>query len=62
MQKLHRDLPLTTVWAYGALFPGLYEAGAGQPVTVKWINDLRDGIGVLRTIITCAVDTCLHGP
>lgn len=62
-QKLHRDLPLTTVWAYGSAFPGpLIEAGVGQPVTVKWINDLRDETGTLRTSHYLAVDTCLHGP
>jgi spore coat protein A len=62
-QKLHRDLPLTTVWAYGTAFPGpVIEAGVGQPVTVKWINDLRDGNGLLRTNHYLAVDTCLHGP
>lgn len=62
-QKLHRDLPLTTVWAYGAAFPGpLIEAGVGQPVTVKWINDLRDGSGALRTNHYLAVDPCPHGP
>ncbi len=61
-QKLHRDLPLTTVWAYGTAFPGpVIEAGAGQPVTVKWINDLRDSSGALRTNHFLAVDTCLHG-
>jgi spore coat protein A len=62
-QKLHRDLPLTTVWAYGAAFPGpVIEAGVGQPVTVKWINDLRDTNGQLRTNHFLPVDTCLHGP
>jgi spore coat protein A len=62
-QKLHRDLPSTTVWAYGSAFPGpLIEAGVRQPVIVKWINDLRDGAGRLRTNHLLAVDTCLHGP
>jgi spore coat protein A len=62
-QKLHRDLPPTTVWAYGAAFPGpLIEAAVEQPVTVKWINDLRDSSGNLRTNHYLAVDTCLHGP
>jgi spore coat protein A len=63
-QKVHRDLPLTTVWAYGTGFPGpVIEAGVGQPVTVKWINDLRDGSGALRTTNHyLAVDPCLHGP
>ena len=62
-QKLHRDLPLTTVWAYGAAFPGpLIEAAVGQPVTIKWVNDLRDSSGALRTNHYLPVDTCLHGP
>jgi spore coat protein A len=62
-QKLHRDLPLTTVWAYGAAFPGpLIEATVEQPVTVKWINNLRDSSGNFRTNHYLAVDTCLHGP
>lgn len=62
-QKLHRDLPLTTVWAYGTAFPGpVIEAAVDQPVTVKWINDLRDSSGALRTNHYLPVDTCLHGP
>jgi FtsP/CotA-like multicopper oxidase with cupredoxin domain len=62
-QKLHRDLPLTTVWAYGTAFPGpLIEATVEQPVTVKWINNLRDANGNLRTNHYLPVDTCLHGP
>ena len=62
-QKLHRDLPLTTVWAYGNASPGpLIEATAGQPVTVIWRNDLRDSSGNLRTNHYLAVDRCLHGP
>jgi FtsP/CotA-like multicopper oxidase with cupredoxin domain len=62
-QKMHRDLPLTTVWAYGSAFPGpVIEASVGEPVTVKWINDLRDSNGQLRTNHYLAVDTCLHGP
>jgi spore coat protein A len=62
-QKLHRDLPPTTVWAYGTAFPGpVIEAGVDHPVTVKWINDLRDGSGQLRTNHYLSVDACLHGP
>jgi FtsP/CotA-like multicopper oxidase with cupredoxin domain len=62
-QKLHRDLPLTTVWAYGSAFPGpVIEASAGLPVTVKWINDLRGTNGQWRTNHFLLVDTCLHGP
>jgi FtsP/CotA-like multicopper oxidase with cupredoxin domain len=62
-QKLHRDLPLTTVWAYGNAFPGpVIEASVRQPVTVKWSNDLRDASGNLRTNHYLPVDFCLHGP
>ncbi|MCP3978301.1 MAG: multicopper oxidase family protein [bacterium] len=47
-QQLHRDLPPTTVWGYGtgasgASFPGpTIETAANQPVSVTWLNDLRD--------------------
>lgn len=62
-QKLHRDLPPTIVWAYGNAFPGpVIEATVEQPVTVKWINNLRDASGNLRTNHFLPVDTCLHGP
>jgi spore coat protein A len=65
-QQLHRDLPATTVWGFGdgatgATYPGpTIEAGRDQPVTVTWVNDLRDG-GVLRTTHYLPVDTCPHG-
>jgi spore coat protein A, manganese oxidase len=46
-QKLHRDLPRTTVWGYGdvrepqGVYPGpTIEARSGQPLTVKWTNNL----------------------
>jgi spore coat protein A len=47
-QSLHRDLPPTTVWGYGdgpagATYPGpTIEASTGQPVTIEFVNDLRD--------------------
>jgi spore coat protein A len=47
-QRLHSQLPPTRVWGYhdgvAALgTPGpVIEARAGQPVTVNWINDIRD--------------------
>jgi len=47
-QTLHRDLPATTVWGYGdtatgATFPGpTIEATTDQPVTIEYVNDLRD--------------------
>ncbi|MFT4946466.1 MAG: spore coat protein A [Natronomonas sp.] len=42
-QKLHRDLPETTVWGYDGLFPGpTIEAEQGEPVYVRWKNKLPD--------------------
>jgi FtsP/CotA-like multicopper oxidase with cupredoxin domain len=62
-QKLHRDLPATTVWGFSGTYPGpTIEASVNQPVTVHWINDLRDTNGVLRTNHYLPVDLCLDGP
>ena len=62
-QQLHRDLPPTTLWTYGGTYPGpTIEAAAGELVRVRWISDLRDSNGVLRTEHLLPVDTCLHGP
>jgi spore coat protein A len=42
-QKLHRDLPETTVWGYDGQFPGpTIEAEQGEPIYVRWTNDLPD--------------------
>ncbi|HEU4401463.1 MAG TPA: multicopper oxidase domain-containing protein, partial [Candidatus Polarisedimenticolia bacterium] len=47
-QTLHSQLPPTRVWAYHDGFAALHtpgpviEARSGQPVTVNWINDIRD--------------------
>ena len=62
-QKLHRDLPPTRVWGYGGSFPGpKIETTRDVPITVRWINDLRDSLGILRTTHYLPVDTCLLGP
>jgi len=63
-QRLHRDLPDTTVWGYSGSYPGpSIEASVGQPVTVNYINDLRDlTTGQLRTFHYFPVDPCPHGP
>ncbi|MBL8745728.1 MAG: multicopper oxidase domain-containing protein [Phycisphaerae bacterium] len=62
-QKLHRDLPPTTVYGYAGTYPGpTIEAHAGQPVTVRWVNDLRSTSGQLLTTHDLLVDECLHGP
>ena len=40
-QKLHRDLPPTTLWTYGGTYPGpTIEARSGQPIEVTWENAL----------------------
>ena len=40
-QKLHRDLPKTTVWGYNGQFPGpTIEARQGNDIYVKWENKL----------------------
>jgi spore coat protein A len=62
-QRLHRDLPETTLWGYDGKYPGpTIEATTGLPVTVRWINDLRNDTGQLRTEHFLPVDLCLHGP
>lgn len=62
-QKLHRDLPTTTVWGVNGSYPGpTFLATRGLPVTVLWSNDLRDSTGTFRTNHYLAVDHCLHGP
>ncbi len=66
-QQLHRDLPPTTVWGFGdgatgGVYPGpTILAKTGEPVTVTWINDLRDSGGNLLTSHHLPVDTCPHG-
>lgn len=63
-QKLHRDLPATTLWGYSGQYPGpTIEAFRNLPVRVRWINDLRDvETGVPRTTHYFDVDTAIHGP
>lgn len=61
-QQLHRDLPPTTIWAYDGTFPGpTILASKELPVTVRWINDLRDEQGNFRTDHYLDVDQCPHG-
>jgi spore coat protein A len=62
-QKLHRDLPPTTLWGYDGRYPGpTILATKNEPVHVRWINDLRDEFGVPRTQHYFDVDTRIHGP
>jgi len=61
-QQLHSELPPTTVWAYEGMYPGpTILATRDVPITVNWINDLRDSMGVLRTTHYLPVDLCPHG-
>lgn len=42
-QKIHRDLPPTTVWGYDGQYPGpTIEARRGEPIFVRWQNKLPD--------------------
>jgi len=62
-QNLHSDLPDTTVWGYNGSFPGpTIAATVGDPIEVKYINDLRDFEGNLLDTHFLAVDQCAHGP
>jgi spore coat protein A len=66
-QKLHRDLPPTTVWGLGdgtlaGGYPGpTIEAKVDSPIDVTWANDLRDEAGATLTQHQLHVDTCPHG-
>jgi FtsP/CotA-like multicopper oxidase with cupredoxin domain len=61
-QQLHNQLPVTRVWGYGGGYPGpTIEASTDHPVTVTWVNDLRDATGALRTAHYLPVDPCING-
>src|SRR5262249_43897696 len=39
--QLHRDVKPTTLWAYNGQYPGpTFEARRGQPIAVRWMNNL----------------------
>jgi len=39
--KLHRDLPATRLWCYGASSPGpTFETRSGRPLLIEWPNEL----------------------
>jgi spore coat protein A len=68
-QPMHSELPPTTVWGFDDGFAGpgtpgpIIEARSNQPVTVNWVNDLRElGSGAIRTSHYLPVDTsCIMG-
>lgn len=54
-QKLHRDIPATTVWGFDGTYPGpTFEVCKNEWIKVKWINDLPD-----KHLLP--VDTTVHG-
>ena len=54
-QKLHRDLPATTVWGYNGAWPGpTIEAQSGVPVNINWISKLP-------TTHLLPIDHSIHG-
>lgn len=60
--QVHRDLPPTILWGYNAISPGpVILASNAAPVTVRYLNDLRDASGQYRTNHYLAVDPNLMG-
>jgi spore coat protein A len=54
-QKLHRDLPATSLWGYNAQWPGpTFEVRKGRPIAVQWRNNLP-------TRHPLPIDFTLHG-
>jgi spore coat protein A, manganese oxidase len=54
-QKVHRDLPPTTVWGYNGTWPGpTIEAKAGQPANINWTSKLP-------TTHLLPIDHSIHG-
>lgn len=61
-QKLHRDLPPTTVWGYNESFPGpTFVVNRGEEIKVRWTNDLVDEFGAPLTEHLLPYDTTVHG-
>jgi spore coat protein A len=54
-QKVHRDLPATTVWGYNGSWPGpTIEARSGESLNISWISKLP-------TTHLLPVDHSIHG-
>jgi spore coat protein A len=55
--RFHRDLPESVIWGYGGMVPGpTIEAERGQPVTVRWRNELDGALPVVVTTAAVAAD------
>ena len=60
-QKLHSQLPPTTLWGYNGIYPGpTFEVERGQEIRVRWTNNLVDGPGQPLPHFL-PVDSSLHG-
>jgi o-aminophenol oxidase len=56
--SFHRDLPESAIWGYDGTVPGpTIEAERGQPVTVRWRNELDGALPVVVTTAPVAADT-----
>ena len=54
-QKVHRDLPPTTLWGYNSSWPGpTIEAQSGQPLNINWVSKLP-------TTHLLPIDHSIHG-
>jgi spore coat protein A, manganese oxidase len=54
-QKVHRDLPPTTVWGYNGSWPGpTIEAQSGEPININWVSKLP-------TTHLLPIDHSIHG-
>jgi len=54
-QKVHRDLPPTTLWGYNGSWPGpTIEATSGQPLKINWVSKLP-------TTHLLPIDHSIHG-
>src|SRR5882762_5821548 len=55
-QKVHRDLPPTTLWGYNGTWPGpTFETRTGRPIQVMWVNDLP-----VQHLLEYAYDQTVH--
>jgi FtsP/CotA-like multicopper oxidase with cupredoxin domain len=55
--RFHRDLPESAIWGYDGMVPGpTIEAERGQPVTVRWRNELDGALPVVVTTAAVAAD------
>jgi spore coat protein A, manganese oxidase len=60
-QRLHSELPPTTLWGYNGVYPGpTFEVERGEMIKVRWTNNLVDGAGQPLPHLL-PYDATLHG-